>query len=88
MGRVFTVSFHFMQQPCTALVSLKNKDDYNPSFCVHYLDKQVANILPERKLVFSLISGVEDPEMISGKIAEELVEKTSEAITRYLEVHA
>jgi hypothetical protein len=88
MGRVFTVSFRFMEQPCTALVSLKNKDDYNPSFCVHYLDKQVASILPERKLVFSLVNGVEDPGIIADKLAEDLVEKTSEAITHYLEIHA
>ena len=88
MGRVFTVSFKFMEQPCTALVTLNDKDDYNQSFSVHYLDKEVETIFPERKLVFSLANGVEDPKIVTDKLAEDLVEKTSEAITRYLEIHA
>lgn len=88
MGRVFTVSFTFREQPCTALVSLKNKDSYNPAFSVHFLSKEVENILPERKIVFSLATGVETPEAIHDRLAEELVEKTSEAITQYLDIHA
>lgn len=87
MGRVFTVSFNFREHPCTALVSLKNKDGYNPAFSVHYLDKELEAILPERKLVFSLVNGVENPEALVNKLAEDLVEKTSQAITQYLEVH-
>ena len=88
MGRVFTVSFRFMEQPCTALVSFHNQDGYNPAFCVHYLDKEVEAILPERKVTFSLANGIENPEAVVSKLAEELVEKTSEAISHYLEVHA
>ena len=87
MGRVFTVSFKFMEQPYTALVSLNDKDGYNPAFSVHYLDKEVETILPERKLVFSLANGIENPEKLVNKLAEDLVEKTSEAITHYLEAH-
>jgi hypothetical protein len=88
MGRVFTVSFRFMEQTCTALVQMKNTDDYNPSFCVHYLNKEVEGVLPERKLVFSLVNGIENPELITDKLAEDLVEKTSDAITHYLQVNA
>ena len=46
MGRVFTVSFKFKEQPCTVLVSLNDKDGYNPAFSVHYLEKEVENIIP------------------------------------------
>ena len=88
MVRVFTVSFRFRDQPCTALVSLNDKDGYNPSFCVHYLDKEVEKILPKRKLVFSLVNGIENYEFGTGKLTEDLVEKTSEAISQYLEAHA
>jgi len=88
MGRVFTVSFKFMEQPCTALVSLNDSEGYNPAFNVHYLSKEVGLILPERKLVFSLVNGIENPETIHDRLAEELVEKTSEAISQYLDVHA
>jgi hypothetical protein len=88
MGRVFTVSFRFREQPCTALVSLRNADAYNPAFSVHYLSKEVESVLPERQIVFSLANGIESPEKIKDKLTEELVEKTSEAITHYLERHA
>lgn len=88
MGRVFTVSFKFKEQPCTVLVSLNDRDGYNPAFSVHYLDKEVENIIPERRLVFSLVNGIENPKTIHDKIAEDLVEKTSEAITQYLSIHA
>jgi hypothetical protein len=86
MGRVFTVSFHFREQPCTALVCLKNAHDYNPAFKVHYLSKEVESVLPERQIVFSLANGIETPARIN-RLTEELVEKTSEAITHYLEEH-
>ena len=88
MGRVFTVSFRFMEQPCKALVRFRNQDGLNPAFSVHYLSKEVENILPERKVTFSLANGIENPERIDSELAEELVEKTSEAISHYLEVHA
>jgi hypothetical protein len=88
MGRVFTVSFKFMEQPCTALVSLNNSEGYNPAFRVHYLSKEVGSILPERKLIFSLVNGIQSPETMNNRLAEELVEKTSEAISQYLDIHA
>jgi hypothetical protein len=87
MGRVFTVSFRFREQPCTALVHLRNADNYNPAFNVHYLSKEVEVVLPERKIVFSLANGIEEPRKINDRLTEELVEKTSEAITHYLEEH-
>ena len=77
-----------MEHPCTALVSLRNEETYNPAFSVQYLDKEVAEILPERKIIFSLANGIESPENIKDKLAEELVEKTSEAISHYLDVHS
>ena len=88
MGRVFTISFQFREQPCTALVSLKNKDDYNLSFVVHFLNKEVENVLPERRLVFSLASGMENPEILNDRRAEDLVLKTTEAISHYLLTHS
>ena len=85
MSRLFTVSFRFREHPCTALVSLRNEDGINPAFSVQYLDKEVETILPERKIVFSLANGIESPETIKDKLAVELVEKTSQAISQYLE---
>ena len=88
MGRVFTVNFCFMEQPCTALVNFRNQDGFNPIFNVHYLNKELETIIPARKLAFSLANGIENPEIIDSDLAEELVEKTSEAISHYLDVHA
>jgi hypothetical protein len=87
MGRVFTVSFRFMEHPCTALVSMRNEEGLNPAFNVHYLTKEVETIIPERKIVFTLANGIECPENLHDKLAEELVEHTSEAISHYLEIH-
>ena len=88
MGRVFTVSFRFREQPCTALVCLRNGDDYNPAFKVSYLSKEVESVLPERQILFSLANGIESPEKIKDRLTEELIEKTSEAITHYLDEHS
>ena len=88
MGRVFTVNFNFLEQPCTALVSFRNQEGYNPAFSVHYLNKELEMVLPERKLTFSLANGIEHPETIDSKLAEDLVEKISEAISNYLQVYA
>jgi hypothetical protein len=88
MGRVFTVSFRFMEHPCTALVSMQNQESYNPAFSVHYLDKEVETVLPERKIVFSLVNGIESPANIQDIRAKQLIEKTSEAISHYLEVYS
>jgi hypothetical protein len=52
MGRVFTVSFRFREQPCMALVSLKDKDGYNPAFSVHYLNKELENGFSGKKNCF------------------------------------
>jgi hypothetical protein len=70
-----------------ALVSLKDKDGYNPAFSVHYLNKELETVFPERRIVFSLVNGLESPENIKDEMVEELVEKTSEAISQYLDIH-
>ena len=81
------MSFRFRENPCTALVSLRNTDDYNSAFDVHYLNKDVEKILPEGKFVFSLANGIESPGKLEDKLAQELVQKTTEAISHYLEDH-
>jgi hypothetical protein len=70
-----------------ALVSLKDKDGYNPAFSVHYLNKELETVFPERRIVFSLVNGLESPENLKDAVVEELVEKTSEAISQYLDIH-
>lgn len=86
MGRLFTVNFRFKEQPITALVNLRQQG-YDLSCMVRYLDKEIATIVPEGKVIFSLANGVEKPETFSGRLGEELLHQTTEAISTYLEKH-
>jgi hypothetical protein len=85
MGRLFTVNFRFKEEPVTALVNLAEKG-YDLSVNVRYLDKEVASLVPDGRLAFSLAEGIINGSQV-GKLGQELVLKTSEAISNYLEKH-
>jgi hypothetical protein len=85
MGRLFTVNFRFKEQPVTALVNLRHQG-YDLSCMVRYLDKDIATLVPEGQLVFSLANGMEGPPA-AGKLGEELLFRTTEAISNYLGKH-
>ena len=42
---------------------------------MHYLDKEIEKILPERKIIFSLVNGIESPENIKDEMSKKLVKK-------------
>jgi hypothetical protein len=86
MSRVFTINFRFKEQLVSALVNLRDKD-YNLSFQVRYLDKEVAELVPGGRIEFSLSGFSGKGEIKSGRLGEELLFSTSEAITNYLQSH-
>jgi hypothetical protein len=86
MGRVFTVNFHFKEQPITALVNLR-ENEYNLTFLVRYLNKEPAHLLSGGKIEFSLTSLMDNKAIEYGNPGEELLFYTTEAITNYLQAH-
>jgi hypothetical protein len=86
MSRLFTVNFRFREGSYTALVSLQ-RQGYDLSFLIRYLNKEVDSILPERKVIFSLANGIESPKALPHKLAEDFVVQTSQAISTYLDHH-
>ena len=84
MSRLFTVSFPFKGQEYTALVSLSQRE-YDLSCSVRYLNKEAETLIPEKKIMFSLAGGMESPKRLQDKLAEELVQQTSMAISEHLQ---
>ena len=85
MGRLFTVNFKFKEEPVTALVNLVSAG-YDISVNVRYLNKEVAALMPGGKVEFSLAEGIKSGRP-HGRLGEELVYQTSEAISDYLQRH-
>ena len=83
MSRMFTVSFPFRGEEYTALVSLSNRE-YNLSCEVRYLNKEAEALIPEKKIMFSLVGGIESPQKLRDQLAEELVQCTTMAISEHL----
>ena len=77
------MNFSFKNQNCTALVNLK-EEGYDMHFHIRYLDKEIANLVPDGKLDISLASGVSHSYLLSNMITNELVQTTSEAISNHL----
>jgi hypothetical protein len=86
MARVFTVNVPYKGQSCVALVSF-DAEGYNMSFLVRYLNEEIQQVIPGRKIVVSLTEGIKSPRELS-RLAEELLNLTTEAISEYLELTA
>jgi hypothetical protein len=85
MSRVFTVRFLYKEKTYTALVSFGSQER-EFSHTVQYLDEDIDALIPGRKLLVSLADGVQQPKLI-GKLAQDIVYKTTEAINEYLQHH-
>jgi hypothetical protein len=85
MARVFTIDFQFKGRSRTALVSFQT-EAYDMSFLVRYLDEEISNVIPERKVIVSLSEGVKSPKQLT-RLGEDLVFQTTEAISEHLHVH-
>jgi hypothetical protein len=82
MARVFTVNFTFKDELHSALISFESRD-YDMSFLVRYLDHELQEIIPGRRIVVSLSEGIKSPKILT-KTAEELLARTTEAISEHL----
>jgi hypothetical protein len=85
MARVFTVNVSYKGQRCAALVSF-DCETYNMSFLVRYLDDEIQQLIPGRKVVVSLSEGIKSPKELSP-VAEQLLNLTTEAISDHLSHH-
>jgi hypothetical protein len=82
MSRVFTIQFAFKEKSYTALVSFSTEHSY----VVRYLDEEVNSLMPEKKLVFPISESTEYPT-VGNRFAQDLITKTREAISGYLQTH-
>jgi hypothetical protein len=85
MARVFSVNFPYRGKSRAALVSFEG-EGYDMSFLVRYLDAEIYEMLPERKIVVSLTEGIKSPRDLTES-GEDLINHTAEAISQYLLVH-
>ena len=85
MSRVFTVNVPYKGQTCAALVSF-DSEGYDMSFLVRYLDEDIQQVIPGRRIVVSLSEGIKSPKQLS-RLAEDLLSLTTEAISGYLNLY-
>lgn len=84
MSRVFTINVSFKQKNYTALVSFHTQE-YEQSYLVKYLDEDIDALIPGKKLQISLSGDIVHPKLESH-LAHDLVCKTTEAISCYLQL--
>jgi len=85
MSRVFTVSFSFKEKTYTALVAFGPRG-HGSSCLVKYLDPELNQLVPGNQFEISLREPTGDTKTES-KFAEDLLVKTTQAITGYLKSH-
>ncbi|HEX2535269.1 MAG TPA: hypothetical protein VHK69_16095 [Chitinophagaceae bacterium] len=83
MARLFSIQFDFLRKQYTVLVSLR-KEGHDLSCQVRYTDKELQRILPGDSLVFNLAEGLKQPKQLSDDLAVQLVNRTTDAISAYL----
>jgi hypothetical protein len=82
MAGVFTINFSYKGKLHSALVSFQ-AENYDMSFLVCYLDEDLGQLIPGRRIVVSLAEGIKSPKQLN-KLAEDLVYQTTEAISDHL----
>jgi hypothetical protein len=85
MARVFTVNIPYKGKLRAALVSF-GVEGYDMSLLVHYLDEDISEVIPGRKVVVSLNEGIKSPKELT-KLGEDLLNYTTQAISEYLQIH-
>ncbi|MFL5742149.1 MAG: hypothetical protein ACJ75B_18140 [Flavisolibacter sp.] len=85
MSRVFTINIPYKGQSCVALVSF-DSEGYDMSFLVRYLDEDIQQLIPGRRIVVSLSEGIKSPKQLS-RLAEDLLNLTTEAISGHLNLY-
>jgi len=85
MSRAFTVHFGFKGKNYTALVSF-NSLATEETYLVKYLDEDIDQLIPGKRLLVSISGSIEDPKL-RNEASNDLVGKTKEAIKGYLQSH-
>jgi hypothetical protein len=84
MARLFSISIPFDGEEHTALVNIRQQG-CDLVCVVRYIDKQLQYILPGGSLEFGLLEGLKLPKRLLTQDAENLVNNTVSAISRYLQ---
>lgn len=82
MANLFTLYVPFEGKEFPALVHLST-EGYDLAFKVHYLDRDLYDILPDGNLVFSLSEGLRQPAQLASELAVKLVDSTVEALSSF-----
>jgi hypothetical protein len=83
MGRVFTISFDFLNERHMALVSLCGASTQEATCHIQLLNKELYYLLPEGKISFAFNDNGLPPQ-IENRFAEELYISLRQALSNYL----
>lgn len=83
MARVFTTSFEFNHQRYDAIVTVLAQND-QLSFHVKLLDVDFHHLIPNGVVVYTGASGFEQVEALNNTLAQALMRKIGEAISRHM----
>lgn len=83
MARVFTTSFEFNHQRYDAIVTITTQND-QLSFQVKLLDVDFHHLIPNGMVAYTGTSGFEQLEGLNNTLAQSLMRKVGEAISRHL----
>lgn len=83
MARVFTTSFEFNHQRYDAIVTITTQND-QLCFQVKLLDVDFHHLIPNGMVAYTGTSGFEHLEGLNNTLAQSLMRKVGEAISRHL----
>lgn len=86
MARVFTTSFEFNHQRYDAIVTVTTKED-QLNFHIKLLDVDFHHLIPNGVVAYSGTSGFEQMESLNNTVAQSLLRRIGDAISRHLVVN-
>ena len=85
MARVFTTSFEFNHQRYDAIVTVTTQDN-QLCFQVKLLDVDFHHLIPNGVVAYTGTSGFEQLEILNNTVAQSLMRKVGDAISRHMVV--
>lgn len=85
MARIFTTSFEFNHQRYDAVVTVITQND-QLNFHIKLLDADFHHLIPNGVVAYSGTSGYEQLESINNTVAQSILRRLSEAISKHIVV--
>lgn len=80
--RAFTINFPYKGKLRSAVVSF-GPEEIDMTFFIRYLDEDINQIIPGRRITVSLTQGIKSPKQLD-KLGEDLLSQTTDAINTYM----